>query len=61
VLAATGINRAEDPVTMATAIRLGVEAGRAARLAGRIPPRYYAQASSQVAGRPDLAVREDLE
>jgi thiazole synthase len=46
---------------MATAIRLGVEAGRAARLAGRIPPRYYAQASSQVAGRPDLAVREDLE
>ena len=61
VLAATGINRAEDPVTMATAIRLGVEAGRAARLAGRITPRYYAQASSQVAGRPDLAIREDLE
>jgi thiazole synthase len=61
VLAATGINRAEDPVTMATAIRLGVEAGRAARLAGRITPRYYAQPSSQVAGRPDLAVHEDRE
>jgi thiazole synthase len=59
VLAATGINRAEHPVTMARAIRLGVEAGRAARLAGRITPRYHAQASSQVAGRPDLAVFED--
>ena len=61
VLAASGINRAEDPVTMATAIRLGVEAGRAARLAGRIPPRYYAEPSSQVEGRPDLAIRQDLE
>jgi thiazole synthase len=46
---------------MATAIRLGVEAGRAARLAGRIPPRYYAEPSSQVEGRPDLAIRQDLE
>jgi thiazole synthase len=61
VLAATGINRAQDPVAMATAIRLGVEGGRMARLAGRITPRYYAQASSQVAGRPDLAVREGRE
>ena len=60
VLAASGINRAEDPATMATAIRLAVEAGRAARLAGRIPPRYHAQPSSQLAGRPDLAIPEDL-
>jgi thiazole synthase len=59
VLAATGVNRAQDPVLMATAIRLGVQAGRAARLAGRITPRYYAQPSSQVAGRPDLAVSDD--
>jgi thiazole synthase len=31
---------------MAHAMRLAVEAGRAARLAGRIPRRYWAQASS---------------
>ena len=56
VLAATGVNRAQDPVTMATAIRLGVQAGRAARRAGRITPRYYAQASSPLTGRPDLLI-----
>jgi len=61
VLAATGVNRAQDPVIMATAIRLGVEAGRAARLAGRIPPRYYGEPSSQVAGRPDLAIPQELD
>jgi thiazole synthase len=59
VLAATGINRAQDPATMARAIRLGVEGGRAARLAGRITPRYYAQASSQVTGRPDLLIDDE--
>ncbi len=56
VLAATGVNRAEDPATMARAIRLGVEAGRAARLAGRITPRYHARASSPLEGRPDLLI-----
>ncbi len=56
VMAATGVNRAEDPAMMATAIRLGVEAGRAARLAGRITPRYYARASSPLRGRPDLLI-----
>jgi thiazole synthase len=56
VLAATGVHRAEDPATMARAIRLGVEAGRAARRAGRITPRYYAQASSPLQGRPDLLI-----
>jgi thiazole synthase len=56
VLAATGVNRAQDPARMATAIRLGVAAGRAARLAGRITPRYYAQASSPLSGRPDLLI-----
>src|SRR3712207_9586108 len=36
ILTATAISRAEDPVAMATAIRLATEAGHAARNAGRI-------------------------
>ena len=39
VLCASAISRAEDPVTMARAIRLGCEAGRLAYRAGRIPRR----------------------
>src|SRR5215204_1352064 len=39
VLCATAISRAEDPVAMARAIRLGTEAGRLAHRAGRIPRR----------------------
>ena len=39
VLAATAITRADDPVGMAGALRLAVEAGHAARGAGRIPRR----------------------
>ncbi len=54
VLAASAINRALDPVLMATAIRDGVRAGLAAREAGRIPPRLHAEASSTSLGRPDL-------
>ena len=54
VLAASAINRAIDPVTMAEAIRDGVKAGFGARKAGRIPPRLYAEASSPTLGRPDL-------
>ncbi|WP_028062902.1 thiazole synthase [Solirubrobacter soli] len=46
VLCATAISRAEDPATMARAIRLGVEGGRLAYRAGRIPRRLYAQAST---------------
>jgi thiazole synthase len=46
VLCASAISRAEDPVAMARAIRLGVEAGRLAHRAGRIPRRLYAQAST---------------
>jgi thiazole synthase len=61
VLAATGVNRAQDPAMMATAIRLAVRAGRAARLGGRITPRYYAQASSPVAGRPDLLIDQAVD
>ncbi len=51
VLAATAVTRADDPVAMARALRLGVEAGRTARLAGRIPRRAVARASSPMAGR----------
>ena len=51
VLAATAVTRADDPVAMARALRLGVEAGWQARHAGRIPRRPVARASSPVAGR----------
>lgn len=51
VLAATAVTRAEDPVRMARALRLAVEAGHAARHAGRVPRRRSARASSPVEGR----------
>ncbi|GAB2876026.1 thiazole synthase [Nocardioides pacificus] len=51
VLAASAVTRAEDPVRMAGALRLAVEAGRAAREAGRIPRRTVARASSPMQGR----------
>ena len=46
VLVNTAIAKAKDPVAMARAFKLAVEAGRAARLAGRIPKKPYATASS---------------
>jgi thiazole synthase len=46
VLLATAVTRARHPERMAAAMRHAVEAGRLARLAGRIPMRRYAQASS---------------
>jgi thiazole synthase len=52
ILTASAIAKAEDPVAMATALRLAVEAGHAARHAGRIPRRLYAEASTQHAGLP---------
>ena len=54
VLAASAINRALDPPGMAAAIRDGVRAGHAARLAGRIAPRTIAEASSPSLGMPNL-------
>ena len=51
VLAATAVTRADDPVAMAEALRLAVEAGHAARRAGRIPRQAVARASSPMAGR----------
>jgi thiazole synthase len=54
VLLASAVSRAEDPAAMARAMRLAVEAGDAARRAGRIPKRLLAQASSPEAGIPEL-------
>jgi len=50
VLVNTAIAKAKDPVLMAEAFRLGVEAGRKAFLAGRIPKLPYASASSPLEG-----------
>ena len=50
VLMNTGIAGADDPVTMAEAMRKAVEAGRLAFLSGRIPRKMYATASSPVEG-----------
>lgn len=50
VLLNTAVAQAHDPVRMARAMRLGVEAGRLAYQAGRIPRRLYATASSPVEG-----------
>jgi thiazole synthase len=59
VLCASAVARARDPVAMAIAIRRGVEAGRLARSAGRIPRRVYAEASSPDVGLADFGVGTD--
>ena len=51
VLMNTAIALADDPVAMATAMKLAVEAGRLAYRAGRIPKRMHGSASSPVDGR----------
>ncbi|WP_440996346.1 thiazole synthase [Arhodomonas sp. SL1] len=50
VLLNTAIAGAREPVRMARAMRLAVEAGREAYLAGRIPRKRYASASSPLDG-----------
>jgi len=50
VLMNTGIAGAKDPVLMAAAMREAVSAGRKAFLAGRMPKRLYASASSPTEG-----------
>lgn len=50
VLLNTAIASAQDPVKMATAMRLAVDAGRLAFEAGRMPRRLYAAASSPLTG-----------
>lgn len=52
VLLNTGIAQAVEPVRMARAMRLAVEAGRLAYMAGRIPRKLYANASSPLEGMP---------
>lgn len=46
VLLATAVTKAQDPERMAAAMRGAVESGRLARLAGRIPKRFWAEAST---------------
>jgi thiazole synthase len=46
VLLASAVTRAADPARMAAAMRAAVVAGRLAHGAGRIPKRFWAQASS---------------
>jgi thiazole synthase len=50
VLMNTAIAGAKDPILMAEAMKLGVEAGRKAFLAGRMPKKLYATASSPLTG-----------
>jgi thiazole synthase len=55
VLVASSIFGAAEPEAMARAMRLGVEAGHAARTAGRIPVRTHAEASTPEQGLPELS------
>ena len=50
VLMNTAIAEAKEPVRMARAMKLAVEAGREAYLAGRMPKKKYADPSSPLAG-----------
>jgi len=50
ILMNTAIAGAKDPILMAEAMKLGVEAGRKAFLAGRMPKKLYATASSPLDG-----------
>ena len=50
VISNTGIAHARDPVKMARAMKLAVEAGREAWLAGRMPKKAYADPSSPLTG-----------
>lgn len=54
VMVASAITRAQRPAQMATAMAAAVSAGRLARLAGRIPRRDHARASSPTEGMPVL-------
>jgi thiazole synthase len=51
VLLNTAIAHAQDPLRMAFAMKYACEAGRLSYLAGRIPKKLYAQASSPMEGR----------
>ena len=55
VLLNSAISRAQDPVGMARAVRHAAIAGREAFLAGRMPRKFYAEATSSMSGRPEAA------
>jgi thiazole synthase len=55
VMVASSIFGAQDPPAMARALRRAVEAGHAARQAGRIPRRTHAESSTPEEGLPDLS------
>lgn len=50
VLMNTAIAQAQDPIRMARAMKLAIESGRDAYLAGRMPKKAYASASSPIDG-----------
>lgn len=56
ILLNTAVSQARDPVKMARAMRLGIEAGRLAYEAGRIPRKLYATASSPMENLIERAV-----
>jgi len=58
VLMNTAIAGADDPVSMAEAMKLAVRAGRLAYLSGRIPKKMYAKASSPIDGLVGRAVQK---
>ncbi len=60
VLLNTGIASAQDPLRMAYAMKYACDAGRLAYLAGRIPRKLYATASSTMEGRMAAATLEKL-
>jgi thiazole synthase len=51
VLMNTAIAEAKNPILMASAMKKAIQAGREAYLAGRMPKRAYASASSPIDGR----------
>jgi thiazole synthase len=53
VLVASAVTRAAQPLRMARSMRLAAQAGRDAHLAGRIPRRWWAEASSPYEGMLD--------
>ena len=55
VLLNSAIARAQDPVSMARAMRHAAIAGRQAFRAGRMPRKFYAEATSSMSGRMETA------
>ena len=55
ILLNTAVAKAGDPVAMARAFAGAIDAGRAAHLAGPMPPRDMAAPSTPVLGRANLS------